>query len=78
MDGSKRLTAAGICMLTRKENMPIFIRCAKTFATMLILAGVPHRVVMELMAATIPVRRRLTDAGDSSYWWALSSVDWPD
>jgi integrase len=61
----KDLEAAGIPYMDAKGEYADFHALRKTFATMLILAGVPHRVVMELMRHCDPrlTTKTYTDAG---------------
>jgi len=61
----KDLEAAGIPYVDAKGEFADFHSLRKTFSTMLILAGVPHRVVMELMRHSDPrlTTKTYTDAG---------------
>lgn len=61
----KDLKAAGIPYADAKGEFADFHSLRKTFSTMLILAGVPHRVVMELMRHSDPrlTTKTYTDAG---------------
>ena len=70
------LAAAGILYVDAKREYADFHSLRKTFATMLILAGVPHRVVMELMRHSDPrlTTKTYTDAGQLPIGAAIGSL----
>jgi len=72
----KDLEAAGIPYVDTKGEYADFHSLRKTFATMLILAGVPHRVVMELMRHSDPklTTKTYTDAGQLPIVAAIGSL----
>ena len=72
----KDLDAAGILYVDAKGEYADFHSLRKTFATMLILAGVSHRVVMELMRHSDPrlTTKTYTDAGQLPVGAAIGSL----
>ncbi|HEX5400144.1 MAG TPA: site-specific integrase [Verrucomicrobiae bacterium] len=72
----KDLVEAGIPYVDAKGEFADFHSLRKTFATMLILAGVPHRVVMELMRHSDPklTTKTYTDAGQLPVTEAVSNL----
>ncbi len=72
----KDLDAAGIRYVDAKGEYADFHSLRKTFATMLILAGVSHRVVMELMRHSDPrlTTKTYTDAGQLPVGEAIGSL----